>query len=73
MSKTLASGILAIVMFLVMTVSGRIPQGTGAADRRVTKEQFEQWKKDLNNWAAGAKANKHRTASAVLSAPPGSK
>src|SRR4026208_915408 len=47
MSKKVALEILAIVMVLVMTVSARAPQ--------VTKEQFEQWKKDLNNWGRWGK------------------
>jgi hypothetical protein len=55
MSKTMASAILAIVMILVMTVSARSPQGTGSTNRKVTKEEFEQWKKDLNNWGRWGK------------------
>src|SRR5438093_6851159 len=50
MSRTLASGIFSVVMILAVTASARAPQGTGGASRKVTKEQFEQWKKDLNNW-----------------------
>jgi len=51
----MASAILAIVMILVMTVGARSPQGTGSANRKVTKEEFEQWKKDLNNWGRWGK------------------
>src|SRR5215472_577115 len=55
MSKPMASGILSIAMILVMTASARAPQGTGEASHRVTKEQFEQWKKDLSNWGRWGK------------------
>src|SRR4029434_4716924 len=51
MSKTLASGILSIVMiFVISATSARAPQS-----RKVTPQQFEQWKKDLNNWGRWGK------------------
>ncbi len=54
MSRTLALG-FSVVMILAVTASARAPQGTGGASRKVTKEQFEQWKKDLNNWGRWGK------------------
>jgi len=54
MSRTFALGILSLVVIVIVTVSASAPQGTGGGSHKVTKEQFEQWKKDLNNWAAGA-------------------
>src|SRR6266436_10303652 len=50
MSRKLALGIFSFAVILAVTASARAPQGTGGASRKVTKEQFEQWKKDLNNW-----------------------
>src|SRR5437773_2265765 len=55
MSRTLALGIFSVVMVVAVTASARAPQGTGAASHKVTKEQFEQWKKDLNNWGRWGK------------------
>src|SRR5436190_23312558 len=55
MSKTFASGVVAIVMILVLTVNARGPQGTNISSRKVTREQFEKWKKDLNNWGRWGK------------------
>src|SRR5215470_10900486 len=47
-------GIFAGVAIAVVTVNGRAPQ-TGNASHGVTKEQFEQWKKDLSNWGRWGK------------------
>jgi hypothetical protein len=55
MSKMLTSGILSATMIVSMAVSARAPQQTVASSQRVTREQFEQWKKDLNNWGRWGK------------------
>ena len=55
MSRQLALGILSVVMIVAVTATARAPQGTSTASRKVTKEQFEQWKKDLNNWGRWGK------------------
>jgi kynurenine formamidase len=55
MSRRFTLGILSVVMIVAVTVSARAPQGTGTATPKVTKEQFEQWKKDLNNWGRWGK------------------
>jgi putative cyclase len=47
-------GIFAVVAIVVVTVSGRAPQ-TGDASHKVSRDQFEQWKKDLNNWGRWGK------------------
>src|SRR5215470_874019 len=47
-------GIFAVVAIVVVTVSGRAPQ-TGDASHKVTPDQFERWKKDLNNWGRWGK------------------
>src|SRR5262245_58821120 len=49
MSKTLALGILAAALVVAITTNARAPQRTSAPSHAVTKD-FEQWKKDLNNW-----------------------
>jgi kynurenine formamidase len=55
MSRILALGILSAAIIMALTVSACTPQGSGAASPKVTKEQFEQWKKDLNNWGRWGK------------------
>src|SRR6266571_8392095 len=55
MSRTIASGIFSVVMIVAVTASARVGQAPGAASRKVTKDQFEQWKKDLNNWGRWGK------------------
>src|SRR5207249_8659223 len=55
MSGKLASGIFTVAVILAVTAIARAPQGTGGASRKVTKEQFEQSKKDLNNWGRWGK------------------
>ena len=54
MSKTMVLGIFAGVAIAVVTVNGRAPQ-TGDASHKVTPDQFERWKKDLNNWGRWGK------------------
>src|SRR5438046_7185918 len=55
MPKTLRFGLLSMVMIVAVAASTRAPQGTGASSHTVTREQFEQWKKDLNNWGRWGK------------------
>ena len=55
MSKTLLLGTFAAVMILRVTVSAPAPQGPGAATPKVTQQQFDQWKTDLNNWGRWGK------------------
>src|SRR5206468_5306866 len=68
MSKTLALGILSVVIIVAVTVSPRAPQGTGVASGKVTKEQFEQWKKDLNNWGRWGKDDEIGTMNFITAA-----
>src|SRR2546425_10722165 len=68
MSRMLALGILSVVMIMAVTASARVPQGTGAASRKVTKEQFEQWKKDLKNWGRWGKDDEIGTMNFITSA-----
>ena len=55
MSKTHASGIVALIVLAVSSVGARAPQTNRTVNRQITKEQFEQWKKDLNNWGRWGK------------------
>jgi kynurenine formamidase/gas vesicle protein len=50
MSKTFVLGILSGVALAAVASAARAPQS-----KVVTKEQFEQWKKDLNNWGRWGK------------------
>ena len=52
MSKTLTPGIVLVVTIIAMA-GARAPQGP--APNKVTPQQFEQWKKDLNNWGRWGK------------------
>src|SRR5438552_7355070 len=54
MSRTLASGIVFFVILLVMSATACAPQST-VADHKVSPQQFDQWKKDLNNWGRWGK------------------
>ena len=49
MLRTFQFVILGVVMVLAITATARGPQTT-PTNHTVTREQFEQWKKDLNNW-----------------------
>src|SRR5206468_7261120 len=55
MSKGILIGIISVIAVLVLTVSARAPQETATGNRKVTPQQFEQWKKDLNNWGRWGK------------------
>ena len=55
MTRTLALGILLLAAIVTVTESARLSQGTRAGSSKVTREQFEQWKKDLNNWGRWGK------------------
>ena len=55
MSKRMSVGIVSVVAVLVLTLSAGTPQSTVTGDRKVTPQQFEQWKKDLNNWGRWGK------------------
>src|SRR2546422_1206471 len=55
MSKRMLVGIVSVVAVLVLTLSAGTPQSTVTGDRKVTPQQFEQWKKDLNNWGRWGK------------------
>ena len=48
MSKTLTLAIVVAVTGIALTLGAGFPQGTTA--NKVTPQQFDQWKKDLNNW-----------------------
>ena len=52
MSKTLIPGIVLVVTIIALA-GARAPQGP--APSKVTPQQFEQWKKDLNNWGRWGK------------------
>ena len=52
MSKTLTPGIV-LVVTIIAVAGARSPQGP--APNKVTPQQFEQWKKDLNNWGRWGK------------------
>src|SRR5262245_43261811 len=52
MSKALTPGVVLVVTIVAM-MSARAPQGP--ANNKVTPQQFEQWKKDLNNWGRWGK------------------
>ena len=52
MSKTLTPGIVLLVTIIAIA-GARAPQGPAA--NKVTPQQFEQWKKDLNNWGRWGK------------------
>ena len=52
MSKTLIPGIVLVVTIIAMA-GARAPQAP--APSKVTPQQFEQWKKDLNNWGRWGK------------------
>src|SRR5207244_12847032 len=54
MSRTLASGIVFFVILLVMSATACGPQST-VADHKVSPQQFDQWKKYLNNWGRWGK------------------
>src|SRR5207249_10938527 len=55
MSRRMLVGIVSVVAVLVLTLSAGTPQSTVTGDRKVTPPQFEQWKKDLNNWGRWGK------------------
>jgi kynurenine formamidase len=55
MSRIFQAGIVSVLMIAAFAAGASIPQGTGASNRKVTKEQFEQWKTDLNNWGRWGK------------------
>src|SRR5437762_3272010 len=55
MSRRMLVGIVSVVAVLALTASARTPQSTLTGDRKVTPQQFEQWKKDLNNWGRWGK------------------
>src|SRR2546425_8137996 len=55
MSRRMLVGIVSVVAVLVLTLSAGTPQSTVTGDRKVTPQQFEQWKKDLNNWGRWGK------------------
>jgi kynurenine formamidase len=55
MTRTVELGFLSIVMIVAAAASARAPQATGPSTGKVTREQFEQWKKDLNNWGRWGK------------------
>src|SRR5207249_8971103 len=55
MSRRMLVGIVSVVAVLVLTLSAGTPQSTVTGDRKVTPPQFEQSKKDLNNWGRWGK------------------
>src|SRR5437762_13334513 len=61
MSKRMLVGIVSVVAVLVLTLSAGTPQSTVTGDCKVTPQQFEQWKKDLNNWGRWAKDDEFGT------------
>ncbi len=48
-------GILSVVAVLALTATARVRQTTVTNDHKVTTEDFERWKKDLNNWGRWGK------------------
>src|SRR2546426_2980863 len=55
MPKKIFVGILSVVAVLALTATARVRQTAVTSDHKVTPEQFEQWKKDLNNWGRWGK------------------
>src|SRR6516165_8725841 len=55
MSKTFVSGILSVVALAAVVSAGCAPQEKVTENRNVTPAQFEEWKKDLNNWGRWGK------------------
>ena len=55
MSKTFVSGILSVVALAAVASAGCAPQEKATENRNVTPAQFEEWKKDLNNWGRWGK------------------
>src|SRR5678816_3479569 len=52
MVKTLCLGLAAVAAIAALAGGGRSTQTTNA---KVTPQQFDQWKKDLNNWGRWGK------------------
>jgi kynurenine formamidase len=53
MLKALTFGLILVVTIAVLAGGRGSPQGTGSP--KVTQQQFDQWKKDLNNWGRWGK------------------
>src|SRR6266571_4131055 len=68
MSKRMLVGIVSVVAVLVLTLSAGTPQSTVTGDRKVTPPQFEQWKKDLNNWGRWGKDDEIGTLNFITAA-----
>jgi len=50
MPRGLQFAMLALVLALTLRATARSPQTSVVTNHAVTREQFDQWKKDLNNW-----------------------
>jgi len=55
MSRMFQAGIVSVGMIAAFAAGAGLPQGTVPSNHKVTKEQFEQWKTDLNNWGRWGK------------------
>src|SRR3989442_11889381 len=55
MPKKIFVGILSVVAVLALTATARVRQTAVTSDHKVTQQQFEQWKKELNNWGRWGK------------------
>src|SRR5688572_13256810 len=68
MSRTLS---VAFVVVALMTTAGAgtpAPQQASGSDQAVTKEQYEQWKKDLSNWGRWGKEDEIGTLNLITPA-----
>ena len=73
MARTLSGGIVAIAMMATMTMTmadagAPAPQQASGSDQAVTKEQYEQWKKDLSNWGRWGKDDEIGTVNLITPA-----
>jgi kynurenine formamidase len=68
MTRTVELAVLSIVMIAAAAASARAPQATVSSNHKVTKEQFEQWKKDLNNWGRWGKGDEIGTMNLITPA-----
>src|SRR5712691_4079625 len=55
MTKTLAVQIFVVMMIVGLKVGSPASRSGGPSNHTVTKEQYEQWKKDLSNWGRWGK------------------
>jgi len=68
MSKVFQVGIVLILIIAAFAAGASVPQGTVVLNHKVTKEQFEEWKKDLNNWGRWGKDDEIGTMNLITAA-----